>query len=74
MACDRQIRVVRILVCTDESQVMALSNRRQGASEQGNERLRNNACIGAPPCRGLRGLAPKCVCAYSPAGLHHLID
>lgn len=53
---------------------MAFYHRRQGASEHGNERLKNDVCLGALPCRGEHGLAPNCVFAYLCALLHNLFE
>lgn len=56
------------------AEVVAFYNRRQGASEHGNERLKNDVCLGALPCRGEHGLAPNRVFAYLCALLHNLFE
>lgn len=54
--------------------MVALYNRRQGASEQGNERLKNDVSIGALPCRGAYGLEASRVYGYLCALLHNMFE
>ena len=56
------------------AEVVALYNRRQGASEQGNDRLKNDVSIGALPCRGAHGLEPNRVYGYLCALLHNMFE
>jgi len=59
---------------TSCAEVVAWYNRRQGASEQGNDRLKNDVCMGALPCRGDYGLEANRVFAYVCALLHNMFE
>ncbi len=56
------------------AEVLSFYNQRQGASEQGNDRLKNDVCIGALPCRGEHGFDPNRVFAWLCALLHNLAE
>jgi hypothetical protein len=56
------------------AEVVAFYNQRQGADEQGNDRLKNDVLLGALPCRGAHGLAANRVYAYLCALLHNVAE
>lgn len=53
---------------------LAFYNQRQGASEHGNDHLKNDVAIGALPCRGEDGLPANRVYTYFCALLHNLYE
>lgn len=56
------------------AEVVAFYNQRQGADEQGNDRLKNDVMLGALPCRGEHGLPANRVYGYLCAMLHNMVE
>lgn len=54
--------------------VLAFYNCRQGADEQGNDKLKNDVTLGALPCRGTHGLPANRVYGYLCAMLHNMVE
>ena len=59
---------------SSDAEVAAFYNMRQGADEQGNDRLKNDVMIGALPCRGEHGLPANRVYGYLCAMLHNVAE